>query len=333
MSFNTLGLSMIVKNESEYIIQTLDTIIDYIDIISISDTGSTDNTYELIEEYLLKKNKEYILTKDTWVNFSHNRNIALERLYKKADYILLLDADEHCIIKDPNFKQKLSSYNNISYRLPCTYITSTNISSKRKLISGHLRFKYKYIIHEQLYCEKIHDIILLPELITIYHTRPTTQHKSEYYLKLLESALDSEPNNYTYRIHYMLHFLNFGFYKKAIQQGDYILNTIKITESNKLNVHYYMIRCHHFNKSLFDNMKHHIEYFSDKKLLEPYYYGMLILCNEKKYKKAYEFGLKHYKTNYKKDIHCFKYYPPLYESLYDETIEKIKKLAIKYNQL
>ena len=44
-------LSMIVKNEAHIIKQTLENISKYIDYYVINDTGSSDNTREIIKEY------------------------------------------------------------------------------------------------------------------------------------------------------------------------------------------------------------------------------------------------------------------------------------------
>lgn len=48
----TLCLNMIVKNESKIITRLLDSVCKLIDCYCICDTGSTDNTIEVIETYL-----------------------------------------------------------------------------------------------------------------------------------------------------------------------------------------------------------------------------------------------------------------------------------------
>ena len=51
MSLPKLYLNMIVKNESRIIIRLLRSILPIIDGYCICDTGSTDNTIELIETF------------------------------------------------------------------------------------------------------------------------------------------------------------------------------------------------------------------------------------------------------------------------------------------
>ena len=51
----TICLNMIVKNESKIITRLFDSILPLIDTYCICDTGSTDNTVDIIEQYLNKR--------------------------------------------------------------------------------------------------------------------------------------------------------------------------------------------------------------------------------------------------------------------------------------
>jgi len=82
----TLGVSMIVRNESEIIRTCLESI-KGADEIVIVDTGSKDDTIQICSEYT---DKVYF---DKWIDdFSHSRNVSLSHC--TADYILIIDADE-----------------------------------------------------------------------------------------------------------------------------------------------------------------------------------------------------------------------------------------------
>ncbi len=98
----TLCLNMIVKNESKIITRLMESVVNIIDCYCICDTGSTDNTKELIVLYFDKHNIPGKIVDREFVNFSHNRNFALESCMGMSDFILLLDADMVLSIPKPN---------------------------------------------------------------------------------------------------------------------------------------------------------------------------------------------------------------------------------------
>ena len=92
----TICLNMIVKDEADIIVNTLSNIINKIPIHYwvICDTGSTDNTAELIKNFFKEKDISGELIHEPWRDFAYNRTKALEFAYKKTDFLFLFDADE-----------------------------------------------------------------------------------------------------------------------------------------------------------------------------------------------------------------------------------------------
>jgi tetratricopeptide (TPR) repeat protein len=88
---------MIVKNESKIITRMLASVSPYIDSYCICDTGSTDNTEQVIHEYFqsLQPPIPGVVVHEPFRDFEHNRSFALKACEgrEKADYVLLLDAD------------------------------------------------------------------------------------------------------------------------------------------------------------------------------------------------------------------------------------------------
>lgn len=83
----TISLCMIVKNEAEVIEDCLKSVQNLVDEIIIVDTGSTDNTKAIVQNYTPH------IYDFTWVDdFSQARNYAFKLATK--DYILWLDADD-----------------------------------------------------------------------------------------------------------------------------------------------------------------------------------------------------------------------------------------------
>lgn len=91
----TLCLNMIVKNESKIIRRLLKSTLKWIDSFCICDTGSTDNTVEIIETFYKENNIPGKIVYEPFQDFGHNRSFAMRACtdVPNSDYILLLDAD------------------------------------------------------------------------------------------------------------------------------------------------------------------------------------------------------------------------------------------------
>lgn len=100
----SLCLTMIVKNEEARIERCLRSALPWVDDIRICDTGSTDGTVATIQRRCHSMDQWYMTARHEWINFSHNRNLALDHARKStADYLLLLDADHELVVGDPTF--------------------------------------------------------------------------------------------------------------------------------------------------------------------------------------------------------------------------------------
>jgi len=91
----SLCLNMIVKNESRVIQRLLESVVPWIDSFCICDTGSTDNTVEIIETFFKDRGIPGKIVFEEFKDFGYNRTFALNACadMKNADYLLLLDAD------------------------------------------------------------------------------------------------------------------------------------------------------------------------------------------------------------------------------------------------
>ncbi len=95
-----LTLSMIVKNEEANLRECLESVSGVVDEIVIVDTGSTDSTINIAEEFGAN------IYHFNWINdFSAARNFALSK--STGDWILYLDADERL---DGRSKQELLEF-------------------------------------------------------------------------------------------------------------------------------------------------------------------------------------------------------------------------------
>lgn len=94
-----LSFCAIVKNESQHLSRCLASVKPYVDELIIVDTGSTDATVAIAQDY------GAIIGHFDWCNdFAAARNYALSLV--TGDWVLVLDADEELVIHDPNFRDR-----------------------------------------------------------------------------------------------------------------------------------------------------------------------------------------------------------------------------------
>lgn len=188
----TLCLNMIVKNESHIIESTLRNLVEKtpIDYWVISDTGSTDNTVEVIEATMAELGIPGEIFHDTWENFSHNRNLALEHATDKADYVLIFDADDY-IDGDINWPQELTAD---AYHMNLTS-ENRDIFYKRLLVVKNRMAKWRGVLHEFL---EIAAPNTIGDILGSYHVvscrKGDRSRDEQKYLKdalLLKTALET----------------------------------------------------------------------------------------------------------------------------------------------
>lgn len=139
----TVCLNMIVKDESHIIQSTLQHLLKYIkfNYWVICDTGSSDDTPNIIQQFFADQNIPGELLRHPWKDFAHNRTLALEAAYTKTDYVLVFDADDsiHGTFGLP------TSMTHDSYLFqfgPGTSYTRPLLFNNRK------KWRYKGVLHE-----------------------------------------------------------------------------------------------------------------------------------------------------------------------------------------
>jgi glycosyltransferase involved in cell wall biosynthesis len=147
----TICLNMIVKNESHIIANTLEKLCSKInfDYWVICDTGSTDNTPQIITDFFQKKGIKGELFYDKWVNFAHNRTLALQKAYQKTQLLLVFDADDEIIGNITMPTDVL--FDQYHLKFGSAYGTSY---TRVLLINNYKKFEYLSVIHEFISCKE-----------------------------------------------------------------------------------------------------------------------------------------------------------------------------------
>jgi glycosyltransferase involved in cell wall biosynthesis len=89
-----IGCAIMVKDEERIIAETLKSFLPFCDCLIVYDTGSTDNTLNIIKLQAEKLKKPLFLITGQFINFSASRNVLLKYSNKIADYLLLPDSND-----------------------------------------------------------------------------------------------------------------------------------------------------------------------------------------------------------------------------------------------
>lgn len=204
---------MIVKDEAGVVVRCLSSVKSLLRHWVIVDTGSSDNTIDLIERSL--RDIPGTLSRRPWVNFSHNRNEALEAARDKADFILTIDADEVLTFEEgfawPDMTDDI-------------YAISTRVGSvtfaRGYLLRSSLPWRYEGLIHERPTCGRKARLARLDGArVSSYGDggRSHLANRMEREVETLESALAGEPGNTRYRFLLANALLNLGELERALE--------------------------------------------------------------------------------------------------------------------
>ncbi len=141
-----LCLCMIVKNESRIMERCLNATKSIVDFVSICDTGSTDNTPEIIENWCKESRIPGTVHHEPFKNFGYNRSLAVslaQKAYPEADYLLILDADMILEVEPTFDKSSLTEdhYLTLQYDIHIKYWLT-------RLLKASLPWKSVGVTHE-----------------------------------------------------------------------------------------------------------------------------------------------------------------------------------------
>lgn len=275
----SICLSMIVKNEGKIIERLLLSVINFIDTFCICDTGSTDNTISIIENFFKEKSMKGKILVEPFQNFEYNRNFLLKSSLGMSDFILLLDADMVFSVSE-SFKNKLkaNTYYQIYQGNNDFYYYNTRIIPNRKDIYYigvtheyiHVPVKYKKEILplDKVFINDIgdggskkdkfeRDISLLTNFLKEYPNRP----RETFYLA--NSYFDSQ--NYKNAIEYYLQRISLGGWTEEIWYSYFRLGKIyKYYNNMEISISYFL-KAIEYSPNRIENIYEIIKYYREKK--------------------------------------------------------------------
>lgn len=210
-------LCMIVKNESKIIERCLESCLPILDYISICDTGSTDNTVEIINNFCKKNNIIGKVHNHVWKNFGHNRTLSYttaKETFPDADYCLLIDADMSLKILPGFNKSSLDAGGYlVAQQGGSLYYFNT------RLLGMKFNWRCVGVTHE--YWSAENPLCVSKQLTTLemddFGDGGAKADKFERDIKLLTQGLIDEPKNERYMFYLAQSYHDTGQYGNAIK--------------------------------------------------------------------------------------------------------------------
>lgn len=217
-------LNMIVKNESRVILRLLESVVNLLDGYCICDTGSTDNTIQLITEFFSSRNIPGKIVEEPFKDFGYNRTYALKAARENMpdmEYLLLMDADmvltgsvlqskEHI----QKFKESLTSgVYLLAQGSPSFFYKNVRIMRN---VDG---YSYWGVTHEYVNRPSnstTTDVDLKTLFINDVGDGGSKSDKFQRDIRLLEKGLEEIPNNDRYTFYLANSYRDAGDYRKAI---------------------------------------------------------------------------------------------------------------------
>jgi len=181
------------------------------------DTGSTDGTQDIIRNHLRGLPGE--LFERPWTNFGQARTQALERVGRRADYILFMDADDLLVCPEGFSFPPLTLD---AYSLRLWTETGGGVITFRRicLASTRLPWRFQGVLHEVLACGRPYRVQWLegPSIrASVEGARSSDPDKYRKDVQVLREALKIDPDNSRYVFYLAQSCRDAGFLDEAIE--------------------------------------------------------------------------------------------------------------------
>lgn len=208
----TLCLCMIVKDEARILERCLASVRPLLSTWVIVDTGSSDGTQDVIRRVFADLPGE--LHERPWQSFGANRSEAMALARGKADYTLVMDADDELRIPAG---WSLPQLDRDAYHLLLT--RGGQSMYRAQLFRSALPWRYEGVLHEHPTCDQpIRQAKLAGPTIRM-HTDGARAADPDKYRKdarVLEAALEREPDNARYVFYLAQSYRDAGMLAEAV---------------------------------------------------------------------------------------------------------------------
>ncbi len=174
-----VALAIMVKDEEDHVLKTLESVKEYIDTYIVLDTGSSDKTIETVQSWCREENKILHLQETQFIDFEVTRNEMLDFSDAiEVDWLLLADASDE-FVGDWEELQKMLDTEATGILLQQRWKShgSIDVYMNNRLIRARAGWRYKGVVHEYLWAER-GKTLHCPPTFYIFQDRTTDGAKS-----------------------------------------------------------------------------------------------------------------------------------------------------------
>ena len=187
MSF---GLVMIMKNEEKILPTCLESVWRHISYWTICDTGSTDNSCQVVTDFFKEKGVPGQLLHHEWKGFAHNRSLAFAAAEDKTGWMFVIDCDDY-LLTLLEIPQECADADSLIILLEEGEYTT---QKRQQIFRSGLKWGYTAAVHEVPYSKiKEHPVTLITDKIRVRASRGGDRSKNplKYWIdaQLMEADL------------------------------------------------------------------------------------------------------------------------------------------------
>jgi tetratricopeptide (TPR) repeat protein len=210
-----------IKNESKIIERCIGRALPHIDAVSILDTGSTDNTVQVCEDFLIKTGKPFKISVEPFKNFGYNRSISFQKAKELCSelswnpfmtYAMAVDAD--MVIKPSSsfkdFKMTLPGYTVIQHNGDLKYYNN-------RFMQCAYNWKCVGATHEYWNGDPIEKIPFEVFYIDDVNDGGCKSDKTERDIRLLTEEIEDDPKNGRSHFYLAQSYKDSGRFEEAIK--------------------------------------------------------------------------------------------------------------------
>lgn len=158
----TVCLTLMVKDEAEYIRAAIESAQGLYDKVAVIDTGSTDGTQDIIRDVV----PDAVIVERPWVSYAHGHNESLRLAEQQGcDYLLMMDGDE-------TFADNPGGWGDLTADVYYLHYAGEFDNAQARLIKAGHPWEFHDPVHAYLDCAA-------PDLVHEHLARPRIVHHGE----------------------------------------------------------------------------------------------------------------------------------------------------------